>query len=30
MGLLDGLRAALGLRAEADARRDADPTISSG
>ena len=25
MGLLDGLRAALGLRAEADARRDADP-----
>ncbi|THE65786.1 hypothetical protein D8Y22_06365 [Salinadaptatus halalkaliphilus] len=25
MGLLDGLRAALGLRAEADAKRDADP-----
>ncbi|ARS89166.1 PspA-associated protein PspAB [Natrarchaeobaculum aegyptiacum] len=25
MGLLDGLRAALGLRAESDARRDADP-----
>ena len=25
MGLLDGLRTALGLRAEADARRDADP-----
>ncbi|APW97189.1 hypothetical protein CHINAEXTREME_05125 [Halobiforma lacisalsi AJ5] len=25
MGLLDGLRAALGLRAEADASRDADP-----
>ena len=25
MGLLDGLRAVLGLRAEADARRDADP-----
>ena len=25
MGLLDGLWAALGLRAEADARRDADP-----
>ncbi|ELY88387.1 MULTISPECIES: PspA-associated protein PspAB [Natrialba] len=25
MGLLDGLRAALGLRAETDARRDADP-----
>ena len=25
MGLLDGLRAVLGLRAETDARRDADP-----
>ncbi len=25
MGLLDGLRAVLGLRAEADAKRDADP-----
>ncbi|AGB17334.1 hypothetical protein Halru_2759 [Halovivax ruber XH-70] len=25
MGVLDGLRAALGLRAEADARREADP-----
>ncbi|APX97871.1 PspA-associated protein PspAB [Natronorubrum daqingense] len=25
MGLLDGLRAVLGLRAESDARRDADP-----